>query len=323
MPYSLVSAATLGFDLVRLPAGRSVATVLLAALGADVTALTSVADVHPGRGLARGERGVLAVRSRKARELAASVPHIRGAAAGAAAGDRTAVLVAQLERGTIGDAPTLERLLRDDVLGPEHPAHALLSDDELAEAADVLADAALGHWAAGVLPPLVRRELTGPFDRALDRGAVSGPPVDDGLAELLDAVRGLDAPGRAAWRAAVDEGRADRRPWATAMHEASWAGHVSGRTRSLAVAQLHAVQAFLDGGFDLHDGAAGVWNALAGCVQGTAVADLLDEASLAVLQAPWVRVSGRGAARHVLARCPERSTRGCPRSSGARRSPPP
>ena len=293
MPYSLVSAATLGFDLVRLPAGRSVATVLLAALGADATALTSVADVHPGRGLARGERGVLAVRSRKARELAASVPHMRGVAAGAAAGDRTAVLVAQLERGTIGDAPTLERLLRDDVLGPEHPAHDLLSDDELAEAADVLADAALGHWAAGVLPPLVRRELTGPFDRALDRGAVSGPPVDDGLAELLDAVRGLDAPGRAAWRAAVDEGRADRRPWATAMHEASWAGHVSGRTRSLAVAQLHAVQAFLDGGFDLHDGAAGVWNALAGCVQGTAVADLLDEASLAVLQAPWVRVSGR------------------------------
>jgi hypothetical protein len=293
VPYSLVSAATLGFDLVRLPAGRSVATVLLAALGADATALTSVADVHPGRGLARGERGVLAVRSRKARELAASVPHMRGVAAGAAAGDRTAVLVAQLERGTIGDAPTLERLLRDDVLGPEHPAHALLSDDELAEAADVLADAALGHWAAGVLPPLVRRELTGPFDRALDRGAVSGPPVDDGLAELLDAVRGLDAPGRAAWRAAVDEGRADHRPWATAMHEASWAGHVSGRTRSLAVAQLHAVQAFLDGGFDLHDGAAGVWNALAGCVQGTAVADLLDEASLAVLQAPWVRASGR------------------------------
>lgn len=294
MPYSLVSAATLGFDLVRLPAGRSVATVLLAGLGADARALASVADVHPGRDLAREERGVLAVRSRKARELAASVPHMRGAAAGAAAGDRAAVLVAQLERGTIGDAPTLERLLREDVLGPEHLARGFLTDDEWDEAADVLADAALGHWAAGVLPPLVRRELTGPFDRVLDRGAVAAPPLDAGLTELLDAVRGLDAPGRAAWRTAVDEGRADRRPWATAMHEASWAGHVSGRTRTLAAAQLHAVQAFLDGGFDLHDGAAGVWNALAGCVQGTAVADLLDEASLAVLQAPWKRISGRG-----------------------------
>ena len=288
MPYSLISAATLGFDLVRLPAGRSVATVLLAGLQADATTLASVAAVHPGRGLPRDERGVLAVRSRKARELAAAVPHMRSAAA---AGDRAAVLVAQLERGTIGDAPTLERLLRDDVLGHEHLARGFLSDDEWDEAADVLADAAVGHWAAGVLPPLVRRELTGPFDRALDRGAVPAPPVDAGLAELLDAVRTLDAPGRAAWRAAVDEGRADHRPWATAMHEASWAGHVSGRTRTLAVGQLQAVQAFLDGGFDLHDGAAGVWNALAGCVQGAAVADLLDEASLAVLQAPWKRVS--------------------------------
>jgi len=293
MPYSLVSAATLGFDLVRLPAGRSVATVLLAGLGADARALGSVAAVHPGRGLPREERGALAVRSRKARELAASVPHMRGVAEGAAAGDRTAVLVAQLERGTIGDAPTLERLLREDVLGREHPALEFLLGDELAEASDVLADAALGHWAAGVLPPLVRRELTGPFDQVLDRGLVSAPPVDAGLTDLLDHVRGLDAAGRAAWRAAVDEGRADHRPWATAMHEASWAGHVSGRTRSLAAAQLHAVQAFLDGGFDLHDGAAGVWNALAGCVQGTAVADLLDEGSLTVLQAPWVRVSGR------------------------------
>ena len=217
---------------------------------------------------------------------------MRGAAEGAAAGDRAAVLVAQLERGTIGDAPTLERLLRDDVLGPEHLARGFLSDDEWDEAADVLADAALGHWAAGVLPPLVRRELTGPFDQALDRGTVALPPVDATLTGLLDAVRGLDAAGRAAWRAAVDEGRAEHRPWAAAMHEASWAGHVSGRTRTLAIGQLHAVQAFLDGGFDLHDGASGVWNALAGCVQGAAVGDMLPEASLSVLLAPWKRVSG-------------------------------
>jgi hypothetical protein len=67
---------------------------------------------------------------------------------------------------------------------------------------------------------------------------------------------------------------------------------VSGRTRTLATGQLQAVLAFLDGGFDLHDGAAGVWNALSGCVQGATVADLLDEESLAVLQAPWKRFSG-------------------------------
>jgi hypothetical protein len=295
VPYSLVSAATLGFDLVRLPAGRAVAEVLLTGLGADAPALSAVAAAHPGRGLTREERGVRAVRGRRAREMAASVPHMRSAAA---AGDRAAVLVTQLEQGTIGDAPTLERLLRDDVLGPEHAAAGELPAEERDEAVEVLADAAVGHWAAGVLPPLVRRELTGPFDRAVERGALTvpavgadlGPAVGE-LAGLLDAVRGLDDAGRATWRTAVDEGRAEHRPWATAMHEASWAAHVSGRTRALATAQLHAVQAFLDGGFDLHDGAAGVWNALSGCVQGVAMSDLLDEGSLAVLRAPWQRVA--------------------------------
>jgi hypothetical protein len=52
------------------------------------------------------------------------------------------------------------------------------------------------------------------------------------------------------------------------------------------------VRAVLDGGVDLHDGAAGVWNAVAGCVQGVAMADLLDEDSLTVLRAPWLRVAG-------------------------------
>ena len=254
MPYTLVSAATLGFDLVRLPAGRAVAGVLLSALQADDPALARLAAAHPARGLDRDQRLVLAVRSRRAREMAVAVPHVRTAAAGAhTAGDRAAVLVEQLEQGTIGDAPTLERLVREDVLGGEHPAAGLLDPDLLAEAADVLADAAIGYWAAGVLPPLVRRELTVSFDRVADGAPVAGPEsLDLGaagieLAAFLDGLRGLDDAGRARWRAAVDEGRAERRPWATAMHEASWAAHVSGRTRVLATAQLHAVQAFLDG----------------------------------------------------------------------------
>src|SRR4051812_21282688 len=119
VPYSLVSAATLGFDLVRLPAGRAVAEVLLVGLGANAEDIARVAAAHPGRCLDREQRGVLAVRSRRAREMAASVPHVRDAAAAGA--DRATALVTQLEHGTIGDAPTLERLLREDVLGPEHP----------------------------------------------------------------------------------------------------------------------------------------------------------------------------------------------------------
>ncbi|MGY2001432.1 hypothetical protein [Blastococcus sp. SYSU DS1024] len=296
MPYSLVSAATLGFDLVRLPGGRAVAEVLLAGLGADEPAITRLAEVHPGRGLDREQRGVRAVRSRRAREMAAAVPHVRTAAdAAQGTGDRTALLVRQLEMGTIGDAPTLERLLREDVLGHEHALSGRLDADIWEQAAEVLADAAVGFWAAGVLPPLVRRELTAAFDRALDTGPLAGPAgwALEHAAELngfLAAVRDLDDAGRSRWRVAVDEGRAAHRPWATAMHEASWGAHVSGRTRALAAAHLLAVQAFLDGGFDLHDGAAGVWNAVAGCVQAVVLDDLLGTESSAVLRAPGHRV---------------------------------
>nr|WP_204332351.1 hypothetical protein [Geodermatophilus sabuli] len=287
----MVSAATLGFDLVRLPAGAAVADALLAGLAADAPALSALASVHPAVGRDRDDRATLAVRSRRARELAAAVPHVRTAGTGLPGTDRAAVLVAQLERSTIGDAAAVERVLREDVLGAEHPAVALVDEDTLAAAADVLADAAVGSWAAAVLPPLVRRQLTGPFAVATAAGMVPAPALDLGpatgaLTDLLAGIRGLDGPGRDRWRVAVDEGRAARRPWATAMHEASWAAHVSGRTRALATAQLLAVQAFLDGGFDAHDGAAGVWNAVAGCVQGIVMGDLLGADSLAVLGAP-------------------------------------
>jgi hypothetical protein len=294
VPYSLVSAATLGFDLVRLPEGGDVAEVLLTALAADEAGLRALAAVSPAQGRDREQRGVLAVRGRRAREMAVGVPHVRDAAREAAAGgstDRTAVLVAQLERGTIGNAPTLERLLREDVLGPEHPAVAGLDEDTAEAAAGVLADAAVGHWAAEVLPPLVRRELVAPFARAGRRpSAPDLGPAAVTLFGLLGELRALDEDGRARWRAAVDEGRGDHRSWASAMHEASWAAHVSGRTRALAAAQLSAVPAFLDAGFTARDGAAGVWNAVAGCVQGVAMADLLDAPSTAALMLPLTRL---------------------------------
>jgi hypothetical protein len=275
-----------------------VAEVLMTGMDAGVADLHRLAAAHPAEGRTREQRGVLAVRSRRARELAAAVLHMRSTTAGvsAAGPDRSAVLVDQLERGTIGDAPTLERLLRDDVLGPEHRTAGRVGEDVSAAAADVLADAAIGHWAAEVLPPLVRRELVGPFGRA----ALPGRPTPDlgpataGLIELFATLRGLDDAGRGRWRVAVDEGRGEHRSWAGAMHEAAWAAHVSGRTRALATAQLMAVQAFLDGGFSGRDGAHGLWNAVAGCVQGLAMGDLLDDRSVALLCSPRVRIGDAG-----------------------------
>ena len=298
MPYSLVSAATLGFDLVRLPAGGQVADVLLTGLGADPAMLGRLAAAHPAAGRPDADRAAQAVRARRAHELAASgVPQLRDVPAAVAGADlRTARLVALLEQSTIGNTPALERLVRDDVLGSEHAVAGTLDPDLVARAADVLADAATGFWAADALDPAARRELTAPFAAAT---ALVSPPRPDlgpaaaGVDELLGAVRDLDEAGRRRWRIAVDAVRTQRRPWAAAMHGASWAAHVSGRTRTLAATQLMAVQAFVDGGFTARDGAEGVWNALAGCVQGLAMADLLDDESLAVLGEPWVLVTGR------------------------------
>ena len=271
MPYSLVSAATLGFDLVRLPAGGQVADVLLTGLGADADMLGRLA--------------------------AGGVPQLRDVPAAVAGADvRTARLVTLLEQGTIGDTPSLERLVREDVLGGEHGLAGSLDPDLVGHAADVLADAATGWWAAERLDPRARRELTAPFAAATALVTPPRPELDPagaGVDELLGAVRELDDAGRRRWRVAVDAVRTRRRPWAAAMHGASWAAHVSGRTRTLAATQLMAVQAFTDGGFTARDGAEGVWNALAGCVQGLAMADLLDDESLAVLGEPWVLSTGR------------------------------
>lgn len=293
MPYSLVSAATLGFDLVRLPAGGQVADVLLTALAADAEMLHRLADAHPASSHRAGERSGYAVRSRRAHELAtAGVPQLRHVpAALGGTDDHSSRLVALLERGTIGNVPALERLVREDVLGPEHVVAALVASDVRNRAADVLADAAVGWWSAGALQPADRDALTSPFVTATALGVPRRPDLGaagTGVGELLGALRGLDEPGRLRWRASVDATRAQRRPWAAAMHGACWAAHVAGRTRTLAAAQLMAVQAFTGAGFTTRDGAAGVWNALAGCVQATTMADLLDEDSLAVLNAPWV-----------------------------------
>jgi hypothetical protein len=302
MPYSLVSAATLGFDLVRLPSGRRVADVVLTGLAADDAVLSRLAAAHHSHqpGSARG--GEQVIRSRRARELAAAVPRVHAGLAlgGTAREERLALLVSRLEHGTIGDAAGVERLLRTDVLRPaarpDRPGDP--AGGGLADAADVLADAAIGYWAAGVLPRSVEEELTGPFESVHATLPVSGEaievdlgPAAPQLQALLRSLRLLDGAGRARWRTAVDLTRSARRDWAAAMHDACWAAHLSGRTRALAAAHMYAVRAFLDGGFDVRDGAHGMWNAVAGCVQAMAMADLLDDRSLAVLQAPWEHVS--------------------------------
>lgn len=293
MPYTLVSAATLGFDLVRLPAGRDVAGVLLTGLGADAAYLRAVAAVHPVATGTPAQRSRWADRSRRLRGVAdAGVPSLRVAGAGLDAQTRAAAVVSLLERATIGDAGALDRLVRDDVLGPESAGVADVAPAVRELAADLLSDAALAGWATAALPARERRALTAALSLAGPAPEPHLGPADAALRDLVARLGAATEPDRRRWQATVDEVRDGRRSWAAAMHGASWAAHVTGRTRALAAAQLLAARAFTDGGFTPGDGARGVWNAVAGVVQGVALGDLLDGPSLDLLSAPWELVHG-------------------------------
>ncbi len=211
MPYSLVSAATLGFDLVRLPGGPDVATVLLAGLGAGPEHLQQWAAHHPVVSGSTAQRTRWSDRSTRIREVAAGgVVGLRTAQAHPEA--RTEALVALLEQGTIGDAASLERLLREDVLGPESGAAVAVGTDVRELAADVLADAAVAGWAAAAVSERDRKAVTAVVDLV---GPVPEPdlgPAAGALAQLADVAAGFDEVRRGRWRVAVDEVREARRP---------------------------------------------------------------------------------------------------------------
>ncbi|TNM69364.1 hypothetical protein FHN55_03330 [Streptomyces sp. NP160] len=330
MPYTLTSAATLGYDLVRLPGGRQAAGVVVSALRSGPAEWALLAAHHPLRTSDPSCDPLLAAQeSARAREIASEGPrlqHLPPTDGGERSSERErlAALAEQLRCSMVGSAAAFERLVRTEALGcldspVDGSSDSTVDDDgalDRALAADVLADAALAAYAARELPRALRRRLSEPYERAV-AGAVPGTfdlapdpstPWGPALSEVLSGLRGTDAEGRLRWRAAVDASRlaaqarlapastgdgVPGRSWSEAMHDACWAAHASGRTEAAAAAQMLAVQAFLDGGFGVDDGATGVWNAVAGCVQGVLVADLLGGGSLELLAQPWAAVTGR------------------------------
>jgi hypothetical protein len=287
MPYSLVSAGSLGFDLTRLRGGTGVAEVLLDALACGPDELRALAGAHPGPGRAARWTGVV----HTARELSAgsalrlAAPALGLAAQGDVAGSQD--LLTRLARAPLGDLTALDRLVRDDVLswtwrtcdgvGVQDLEHTL--------AADVLVDAAASAYGSRWLADDLRRELCAPY-----LSARPASPADDGpepVRAVLRDLHGWDAHDRASWRAAVDLLRPDTRSWTTSMHEASWAVHLSGRLREAAQAQLLGVLSFGLAGFGAKDAAYGSWNALSGVLQALSVPDLLPDEHLDVLLRPW------------------------------------
>ncbi|WP_432534659.1 hypothetical protein [Kineococcus arenarius] len=302
MQYSLVSSPVLGFDLVRLPAGDSAAEVLLRALDCGPREVDVLAAHHDADARARAWRSV--------REASRAAPQItdvlnqvaEGLAGGVFAEDVVGPRVEKgvlrvLQASTIADADALVRLVHHDVFdwtwsapldgGPR------LRTETAGRAADVLADAAVSAYLGDRLPDGVRRLLATPYLHAA-RDLAPLPSVPEELGEAQSGVRAvlerlsrLDGTDRACLRAVAGTHRAGGGEWASAVHDASWAVHLSGRVRTAAVAQLLAVRAFRAGGLDASDGASGLWNVVSGVVHAEVVADMLASETREVLLRPW------------------------------------
>jgi hypothetical protein len=212
----------------------------------------------------------------------------------AQAGDPTVsnVLLRRLELAALGDLPALERILRRDVLDWTwlHSGDLSVQDPDFALACDVLLDAAASAYRSRHLSDHGRRVMAAPFlaARLPEPGPTGHPRVD----ELLEELASSNEADRERWRQAVEVQRPGTRTWAPAMHQATWAVHLSDRLRLAADGQLAAVAAFRDGGFDARDAAYGVWNAVSGAVQASVAADLVGDDDLRVLTTVWATVRG-------------------------------
>ncbi|WP_432563867.1 hypothetical protein [Kineococcus sp. SYSU DK003] len=302
-----MSSPVLGFDLVRIPHGDSTAEVLLRALACGPREIDLLA--------ARHDPAVRVAAWESVRTACDDVPQITDVlhqvANGLAGEDFTdevagarveSGIVRVLQTSTIADADALVRLVHHDVLdwtwstplagGPR------LRTEDAGRAGDVLADAAVSTYLGDRLPDHVRRVLAHPYLQAskdlapLPEQPTGLGPEQAGVARVLDTLRRLDGTDRACLRAVADSSRPSAGEWAGAVHDASWAVHLSDRVRTAAAAQLLAVRAFRAGGLDAADGASGLWNIVSGVVHAEVVADLLSSDARAVLVRPWEAAFG-------------------------------
>ena len=280
--YSLVSTPVLGFDLVRLPGGHRVAAVLRRALALapeDLAVLAAVHDDGPGRAaawweIARTDAAALAVRDVVAHARSLSGQGEEGAA----------LALAALRTASIGTLDGLLRCIRDDVFDwTWRTADGVrLQDDEAARAVAVVCDAAVAAYAEERLPEQARRQLAGPWlagcprlpERALDLGPQAAP-----VAALLDRLARASETDLTALAQAVTRSRTSDPGWSRAVHDATWAVHLSGRVRPAADAQLRLVETLYRAGVPLDALAGGTWNLLSGALQALVVADLLRDAT--------------------------------------------
>lgn len=295
MVYSLINAPALGFDLVRLPEGTLVAEVLLTALRCGQGDLAALSREHAERPVAWSEltrvedqNAIVDCMTDAGAALADTLSQ-----AGSGSEDLRQVME-RLERAPLGSLEALERFVRHDVLDwtwdGAGKGSVPLQDLTAARASEVLLSAAASAYCAERLTQPLRRALAAPYLKAAV--AADTDPLDGPLRPLWECLAETTESERRAWRTAVERVPVQADSWARAMHEATWAVHVTDRVRIAAAAQLHGVRAFRGAGFTRHDGARGVWNALSGVIQAAVVVDLVPSEDLTTLFAPWTAATG-------------------------------
>ncbi|MGN6522111.1 MAG: hypothetical protein ACTHMZ_02700 [Actinomycetes bacterium] len=231
--------------------------------------------------------------------LASSAPD--SALASSTPDSALASAAAALATQPLGTVDGLLHVIRHDVLDWtwRRTGDVSVQSDTGNAATAVLCDAAVSGYVP--LTPDAARRLGAPW-LAFRRRWIAQPlqlgPQDAAIRRGLEVVRHLGLDRRAALLRAVDSQRdlnvrmGDVGAWSRAVHEASWAVHLSGRVRDAAWVQFAAVQAVADSGLTAPDCAEGAWNAISGALQTAMVADLLPADLMDTLLWPWERAFG-------------------------------
>lgn len=288
--YSLVSAPVLGFDLVRRPGGSETAAVLAAALdlrAGDLPALAALAQPDSERA---GAWAAVASATRDGVTLRSFAERTR-----ATTGQGTLAALRGLETTTIGGLEDLLRVVRHDIFDWSWTSGSgiAVQDEAASRAVSAVCDAVAACYAGPTVSTGARTVLLSAWRGA---GARTLPrnlgPGSVSVHYLLDRVRTATPDQREALRAAAGTYRKGTSTWALAVHNASWAAHLSDRTRVAAQAQLLLVMAVQAGGFSTRDTTGGTWNLLSGAVHALVVSDLLADEDLLVLTAPVAAILG-------------------------------
>lgn len=286
---SMLDASTIGFDLARLHCGAAVAEVLLDLLAISPGDLATLGRTPAGSDplVALGLPPTRVPRRPAGQEPPGTPARRRS---DHAAGSAVTRLGEAVRSFTVTSADALVRCLRVEVFAATWPER---HPDAPGPVVRSQAAADLEHACCEAVREAWSGVRSGPASASWEahRARLAITPVALGPQEarvrrVFETVPTLRTADLGALLAAHD-GVRRLGGWAAAMHDATWAVHMSGRVRAAAVAQLTLARALHSARLPTALTAAGLWNALSGVTQALVVEDMLCDGSLSVLRDPY------------------------------------